>query len=172
LVIQRFKEAIIPSSYNIDQVESAHLVRMFTEIGSRAPFYCTLVDKAMLSVFPTQQRDEYRAAVDLQPFTANTIIDRRQLAAEIAQARVCGYAIDDEEREPGVRRVAAPVLDHQGRCVAGISISGPTARVRPDRLDKLGEQLRDAARRCGTQLGASTARRDSRGGWSHSGLPR
>jgi IclR family acetate operon transcriptional repressor len=141
----------------IDQVESGHVVRMFTEVGHQAPFYCTAVGKAMLSAFPAQQGEAYLAAVDLRPFTANTIIDRRQLAAEIARARLRGYAVDDEEREPGVRCVAAPILDHRGRCVAGISISGPASRVRADRLDALGGQVRDAARRCSLQLGARTA---------------
>lgn len=141
----------------IDQVESAHVVRMFTEVGHQAPYYCTAVGKAMLSVFPTQQCEEYLAAVDLRPFTANTIVNRRQLAAEIAQARLRGYAVDDEEREPGVRCVAAPILDHRGRCVAGISISGPASRVRADRLEVLGGQVRAAARRCSLQLGARAA---------------
>lgn len=141
----------------IDQVESGHVVRMFIEVGHQAPFYCTAVGKAMLSAFPTQQGEAYLAAVDLRPFTANTIVDRHQLAAEIAQTRLRGYAVDDEEREPGVRCVAAPIVDHRGRCVAGIGISGPASRVRADRLDALGGQVRDAARRCSLQLGARTA---------------
>jgi DNA-binding IclR family transcriptional regulator len=141
----------------IDQVESAHVVRLFTEVGHQAPYYCTAVGKAMLAVSPAQQCEAYLAAVDLRPFTANTIVDRRQLAAEIAQARRRGYAVDDEEREPGVRCVAAPILDHRGRCVAGISISGPASRVRADRLEVLGGQVCDAARRCSLHLGARTA---------------
>jgi len=139
----------------IDQVESAHLVRMFTEVGHQAPLYCTSVGKAMLAVFPAQQREDYLATVDLQPFTPNTLIDHQQLRAELEQAWSRGYAVDNEEREPGVRCVAAAILDHRGVCIAGVSISGPTTRVSFERIDELGRSVRAAAQRCSAQLGYS-----------------
>lgn len=145
----------------IDQVESAHLVRMFTEVGHQAPLYCTSVGKAMLSVFPVEQCEEYLVTVAFQPFTVNTITDPGRLRDEIAQVRLRGYAVDDEEREAGVRCVAAPIRDHRGRCVAGLSISGPTTRVGPDRLDDLGRLVRAAARRCSALLGYDTAPDDA-----------
>ena len=141
----------------IDQVESAHLVRMFTEVGHQAPLYCTSVGKAMLAMLPAQQREDYLATVDLQSFTPNTLIDHQQLRTELEQAWSRGYAVDNEEREPGVRCVAAAILDHRGVCIAGVSISGPTTRVSFERIDELGRRVRAAARRCSAQLGYSVS---------------
>ena len=142
----------------VDQVESAHLVRMFTEVGHQAPLYCTSVGKAILAVLPHHQREDYLASVQFQSFTPNTLRDREQLRDELQQAWTRGYAVDDEEREIGVRCVAAAIRDHQGRCVAGLSISGPTTRVGPERIDDLGRRVRAAAERCSAQLGYSPAR--------------
>ena len=141
----------------IDQIESPHLVRMFTEIGHQAPLYCTSVGKAMLSVLPAQQREDYLATVTLRPFTLNTLTDLERLRAELELAWSRGYAADNEERERGVRCVAAPILDYRGLCVAGVSIAGPTTRVGIERIEELGRQVRDAARRCSMLLGYSAA---------------
>ena len=156
----------------IDQVESAHLVRMFTEVGHQAPLYCTSVGKAILAVVPPRQREDYLAVVDLQSFTPNTFTDRQRLRADIELAGARGYAVDNEERELGVRCVAAAIRNHRGQCVAGLSISGPTTRVTLERIDELGRLVQVAAQRCSAQLGYNLAREGASGGTSaNNGTP-
>jgi len=137
----------------LDQVASPHLVRMFTEIGRRAPLYCTGAGKAILSGMSPEWIDAYLERVKLETWTPQTPTSSETLRADIAEARLRGYALDNEERELGVRCVAAPIFDVTGRCLGAISISGPTTRVTPQVVDEIGPQVRQAARICSAQLG-------------------
>jgi IclR family acetate operon transcriptional repressor len=56
------------------------------------------------------------------------------LRAELAGVRARGYAISDEELEPGLIAVAAPVREFDGGVVAALSVSAPVARMTRDRL--------------------------------------
>ena len=136
-----------------DQVASPHLVRMFTEIGRRAPLYCTGGGKAILAGFSDRELDQYIASVELVPWTAHTITTSERLRSDLAEARERGYVIDNEERELGVRCVAAPVFDQRGSCVAAISISGPSSRFTPDLAARAGALVHDASGRCSSELG-------------------
>jgi IclR family acetate operon transcriptional repressor len=136
-----------------EQIPSSRLVRMFTEVGQRVPLYCTGGGKAILSGFAPDQLEGYLARVQLKPFTPRTLVTPAALCAELDQARAQGYALDDEERESGVCCVAAPIFDRFGRCVAALSISGPTTRMSRDRAVSLGPRVRGAADSCSAALG-------------------
>ena len=62
----------------------------------------------------------------------------------VASAR--GFAIDGEEKNLGMRCIAAPVFDANGDAVAGISVSGPTSRVAQSDVDRLSLFVMAAAR--------------------------
>ena len=53
-----------------------------------------------------------------------------------------------------MRCVAAPIFNATGEPVAGISISGPAARVSLDRIDRIGTHVRRAADALSAALGA------------------
>ena len=63
--------------------------------------------------------------IGLKRYTPNTIVEPAALQEELAQVRQRGYAIDDEEIEPGLRCVAAPIRDHSGQVVALHQRRGP-----------------------------------------------
>lgn len=136
-----------------EQVSSPRMVRMFTEVGQRAPLYCTGSGKAILSTFSPEQLDTYLEHTHLQGFTPRTVTNAERLREELEAARAQGFALDDEERELGVCCVAAPIFDRFGRCVAAISISGPTARLSLERARALGPLVRQAADECSARLG-------------------
>lgn len=156
LVVLQGAEAVY-----VGQVMSPRIVRMFTEVGERAPLYCTGAGKAILSSFSSQQLKNYLEAVRLEPVTPHTITSPDQLREEIAQTRERGFAIDDEEREEGVRCAAAPIFDHQGFGIAAISISGPTTRMSREQAHVVGTQVRAAADDCSVQLGYRPIRPDA-----------
>jgi branched-chain amino acid transport system ATP-binding protein len=67
-----------------------------------------------------------------------------------------GYAVADEELEPGLSAVAAPVRRFDGRIVAALNVSGPSFRLRA-RLAEAGEEVVRAARELSIDLGYEVA---------------
>ena len=134
----------------VAQVPSRHSMRMFTEVGRRVYLHCTGVGKALLA----QRGDDevlellHRAGMPAQ--TAHTIVDPDTLLAQIRQIRQVGYALDDGEQEIGVRCVAVPVLG--GPSSYAISVSGPTARMTTELVDRAVPLMRTAATELSSDL--------------------
>ena len=68
----------------------------------------------------------------LQRCTDRTITSEPALRNDLAAVRARGYAVTDEELEPGLIAVAAPIRGYDGAVVAALSVSGPTTRLSRD----------------------------------------
>jgi DNA-binding IclR family transcriptional regulator len=65
-----------------------------------------------------------------------------------------GFAVDNEEYEPWVRCIAAPVRDYSGKVVASIGLSGPISRFSLERIEhKLAPLVKTAATKLSERLG-------------------
>ncbi|MCK9901480.1 IclR family transcriptional regulator [Parafrankia colletiae] len=136
----------------VAQVASPHRLRMFTEVGNRAPAHSTGVGKAMLAHLPGPAVRELLERTGLPRRTATTITDPDQFTAELAAVRARGYATDDGEEEPGVRCVAFPLTDLSGRAPAALSVSGPASRIAAGAVADLAARLLPVAAACGDHL--------------------
>ena len=87
----------------------------------------------------------YNNARPHKALTFNTIVDPRQLQAELRHIRADGYAMDNEEVEVGLSCVAVPVFSAPGQVSCSISISGMTPRVRTALRGGLLDDLRQAS---------------------------
>ncbi len=137
----------------LDQIEARHTLRMFTRLGARIPLHCTAAGKVLLS-----DLDEPSAAAILGPgpykeFTPRTITTLADMLKELAACARRGYATDNEEREPGIRCVAAPVRNRDGTIAAAISLSGPASRVTQQVVPSIAEAVAAAARETSQSLG-------------------
>ncbi len=118
----------------LDQIESTNMVRMFAKEGSRGEAYCTGSGKALLANLEENQILEYIKTIKLENFTKNTITKPENLIKELKTIKKQGYALDLEEKEIGVRCVAAPLFDGNHRLMGAISVSGPCTRITEDYL--------------------------------------
>ncbi len=137
----------------VSQVETHASIRAFFPPGTQSPMHASGIGKALLAQFD-EPRLNAVVSQGLESFTSRTLTNGSALLSDLAATRRRGFAIDDEERNEGMRCVAAPVFDATGRAVAGLSISGPTARIRPDRTEAMGQAVRDAAKDLSRLLGA------------------
>lgn len=129
----------------VSQVEAHAPLRAFFRPGTRAPYHASGAGKAMLAYLPPARREQMLGPGPLDRFTPRTVTDRAQLAAELDTARARGWAVDDEERNEGMRCVAAPVFNEFAEPIAGISVSGPTLRLTNGTVAELGPAVRAAA---------------------------
>lgn len=101
-----------------------------SRIGGRVPAYCTAVGKVLLSDEPDLVEESIRSG--LLAWTPNTITDPDAFRREIRRVRRERLAYDREEIMTGLHCIAAPILSTRGKAVAGLSISGPRGRYRPE----------------------------------------
>ena len=136
----------------IAKVESPQSVRLVSRIGARAPFHCSAMGKAILSVL---DGDALRGALALprEVRTIHTITATDPLAAELGRVRLAGVAIDDEENELGVRCVGAAVRGPRAQPIAAISVSGPATRMTHERCVEITPAVIAAAGEIARRLG-------------------
>jgi IclR family transcriptional regulator, acetate operon repressor len=113
----------------IAQVDSTYLIGGTNWVGLSVPLHCAALGKVLLA---------YRAAQlppgRLEHRTARTVTSRAALQASLAEVRRRGYAVTDQELEPGLIAVAAPVYSGGGAVVAALSVSGPASRLTRARI--------------------------------------
>ena len=103
----------------IDKQEPERSIRMISRVGASSPVHCTAVGKAILATMPRSQVEELLPALRLERFTPRTMTSREALLRELDRTSRRGYAVDDEEREEGVRCAGMAILDGRGEAIAG-----------------------------------------------------
>ncbi|MQA87021.1 MAG: helix-turn-helix domain-containing protein [Streptosporangiales bacterium] len=115
----------------IVKVDSSHSVRMVSAVGRRLPAHCSALGKMLLSgLTPDELRARMPSDGELPALTPKSIRSVGKLLPALERARSQGVAFDQNEADPDVACVAAPVYDQAGRMVAAMSISVPTIRWR------------------------------------------
>jgi IclR family transcriptional regulator, acetate operon repressor len=130
---------------HVAQRDSRHFLGGTNWVGRRVPYHCTANGKVLLAFGAARLPNG-----DLEALTPHTIVDRSLLEDELRGARERGYATAVDELEPGLSAVAVPV--QAGDVTAALSISGPTIRMAPARLESLGAVLIDHAAALSTLL--------------------
>lgn len=103
----------------VDQVTPEREVIMSVTLGKPYPLHTGASSRALLAFLPEQQIEAY---INSEP------LDSAALRQDLADVRTAGWARSTAERMTGAASVAAPVLDHEGRAVAVISVCGPAER--------------------------------------------
>lgn len=139
--------------YVDQEVAGRSMVRMFTQIGARAPLYCTGAGKALLAWLPESEVRKRLGDEPLAPHTPHTLISKEAVVTQLRRIREQGYAFDDEEREVGVRCVAVPIRNQFGEVTATLSLSAPVSRLPDDKVKPLADALVRSADDISLRLG-------------------
>jgi IclR family transcriptional regulator, acetate operon repressor len=145
----------------ISQVESHGALRAFFRAGSRAHIHASGVGKALLAQMPDERVRAILHKRGLTRFTEHTLATAADLFRDIADIRARGWSVDNEERTLGMRCIAAPIFNEYGEAIAGVSLSGPTVRVTPERAGELGPFVKRAAAEITASIGGQAPPRES-----------
>jgi IclR family transcriptional regulator, acetate operon repressor len=133
----------------IAQVDCTYMIGATNWVGLPVPLHCSALGKVMLA----------HGAAHLTPGrmldrrTDKTIIAEAVLKAELATVRARGYAITDEELEPGLIAVAAPIYGTDGAVIAALSVSAPTSRMTKEGVTFAAERCMEEAANLSAVLG-------------------
>jgi IclR family transcriptional regulator, KDG regulon repressor len=136
--------------YRLIWLQTSVMAKWMTTLEA-VPAHCSASGKAALAF---QEASAIERVISPGPprFTSTTITERSALLKELAKIRETGYAVDDEEHEPGVRCIGAPIRDTGGRAFAGLSLTGAARRIAPPRFGELAAHVKHHARSISAQL--------------------
>lgn len=115
----------------IDKQDQYTSLRKYSIIGQQKPLYCTSLGKALILEMPDEEIRSLLTGETFERFGPRTHTGVEDLLADIRICRERGWTRDNEEAEPGINCVAAPIRDYRGEVISSISTSW-VLESRPD----------------------------------------
>jgi IclR family acetate operon transcriptional repressor len=139
-----------PDAVTVDFVSSRSSVASVARVGRPSIAHATATGKVMLAFAgPPGERP-------LERFTERTITDPGALARDVERVRRQGWARAEEEREPDLNALAAPVFGPRGELQAILGVQGPSARFDRGAQDAAVAPLVEHAGALSGELGGGT----------------
>lgn len=138
----------------VDKLDGLRAYQMRSRIGHSVPLHSTAIGKSILAWLPEEELRAIVARTGLPARTNRTITELPVLLQHLALVRRRGFAVDLEENEADVRCIGAPVVDHRGIPIAGLSISSLAFELGPAQIEKLAPLVVRAAADISSMLGA------------------
>jgi IclR family transcriptional regulator, acetate operon repressor len=134
----------------VDSIECQQVVRVGDRAGRTLPAHKTSGGKALLASLPG---DDVRALYgDRGPG-----VDTARLLNELQLVRKCGFAINNQQTEPGVAAVGVPIWPASGLPVGALCLGVPAARFKRERIPVYVSSLRAASAKIRADLASAPA---------------
>ncbi|HET8790330.1 MAG TPA: IclR family transcriptional regulator C-terminal domain-containing protein, partial [Modicisalibacter sp.] len=129
------------------------LMAITLSIGTRLPAVATSMGRVLLAQLFDAELDALLATTTLTAYTERTITDKQVLRECLAEVRRQGYCIVDQELDSGLRSLAVPTFDANGKLLGAINISTNAARIDLATLtESFLPLLQEKARQIATQV--------------------
>lgn len=139
----------------IENADSGARISVLSAVGEHVPVHATAAGKVLLCEMEPVTVIKMLKKEPLKRFTGNTIDNIYDFLLELARVRRSGYAYENEEYQPGVRRIAAPVRNFNGEIVAAVNLSGPIIRIAKDTYNSYCKKIIECAMDVSYSLGYS-----------------
>jgi IclR family transcriptional regulator, pca regulon regulatory protein len=120
----------------VGRVAVPKIITIAVGVGTRLPAASTAMGRVLLAALTSAERRAALAAAPRGEIRAAAVPGRRELDVLLAQVREQGWAAVDQQLAAGVRSVAAPLRDHEGRTVAAVNVCVHAAEHSMERLER------------------------------------
>ena len=131
----------------VERVEGTNSVRLFMQVGRRAPLYKGSSAKVLLAYAGNEVQ---KAVLESIP----TDEQRKMLLSQLADIREKGYVITRGDLDEYAIGIAAPIIDHSGKVVAAVSLAGLESRLGGTNLQDNITKVCECAKQISIGLGA------------------
>lgn len=135
----------------VDHYPGTRRVRVTIRLGQRLFLHSTATGKLFAAYDPKLR--EAALAGPLPKLTAYTITSARKLAKELDQIAEEGVSVTRQESFEGIVGVAVPIWNTDGQMPAAIHVSLLMSQALDTRLPSVIEQLKEAAKAIGDEVG-------------------
>lgn len=112
------------------QGERAHALAI--SLGGVLPLHVGAAPRTLLAFEPDSFWDDYFAHARIEPLTPAAPRTEAEVRELLADVRLTGVALSDEDVVPGVATVGAPIFDHRGAPRAALAFNLPPDVLRAD----------------------------------------
>jgi DNA-binding IclR family transcriptional regulator len=139
-----FYERVDHEVIALTRLECRHRVRLTYTRGQLLPWPATASSKVLLAHAGPDEQEALLRLMEPVRYTKKTVPSVKALRQALERIRGQGYAYSDEERDEGVRGIAAPVLAG-GRARYCVSLSGPAFRLTDGKVAEMSAAVKNAA---------------------------
>ena len=107
----------------VARVAVPKIITLAVTIGTRFPAIQTSLGKVLLAGLPAEQVERVLAEPSRSPVHARWQPGRAEREAALREVRARGWALTDEQLALGIRSVAAPLRDGDGRVIAAMNVT-------------------------------------------------
>ncbi|HWN28451.1 MAG TPA: IclR family transcriptional regulator C-terminal domain-containing protein [Actinomycetospora sp.] len=118
----------------VARVAVPKIVSLTVQIGTRFPALPTSLGKVQLAALPPDELERVLAEPTRSGLTPRWQPDREERDAVLREVRARGWALTDEQLAAGIRSVAAPLRDGEGRVIAGVNVNCHAAETSVEHL--------------------------------------
>ncbi|CAH0160569.1 HTH-type transcriptional regulator KipR [Peribacillus frigoritolerans] len=129
----------------IEKLDTKQRVRLNTAIGWRMPLYAGACSRVILAFQPKYEQEQYLEQTELKSIASGTITVNERLRTLLEETRKTGFTVSHSELENYISAVAAPIFDHKGYIIAGISVAGLEVNYEKELLPPLVKKVKCAA---------------------------
>lgn len=141
------------SAVIIEQIMTDSRITVNAKVGKSEPLHASSVGKCLWAFSDNENKERMFLTVKYDKYTDKTITDEAAMRKELDKIAIEGYAVDNLELSEEIRCIAAPVFNHNKEAQYAIGISGPSYRIKDERLDYLAAGLKAVAARISERLG-------------------
>lgn len=135
----------------IEEFQSLEDIRYTIGKGFVAPIYTGSSGKILLSELRKNELQLLLRDLGLEPFTPNTITDKKNLLNELQKVKKQGYALSFGERVKGASSISVPIKNYV--CPVALSIMGPDNRLSLKKMMEILPVMKEGASRISKKLG-------------------
>jgi IclR family pca regulon transcriptional regulator len=118
----------------VARVAVPKIVTLAVTIGTRFPAMQTSLGKVLLAALPLAEAERVLAEPSRSGISTRWQPDAAERAAALREVRARGWALTDEQLAPGIRSVAVPLRDGEGRVIAALNVNSHAAETPLDVL--------------------------------------
>jgi IclR family pca regulon transcriptional regulator len=113
----------------VARVAVPKIVTLAVTIGTRFPAMPTSLGKVLLAALSTAEAELVLAEPSRSGIVPRWQPDASERAAALREVRARGWALTDEQLAPGIRSVAVPLRDGDGRVIAALNVNAHAAET-------------------------------------------
>ena len=113
----------------VARVAVPKIVTLAVTIGTRFPAMPTSLGKVLLAALPPAEAERILAEPSRSGITPRWLPDASERAAALREVRARGWALTDEQLAAGIRSVAVPLRDGDGKVIAALNVNSHAAET-------------------------------------------